>query len=118
MEKDQPFVKHEYGVGLAQSEQGLTQSSKMNVRRQIDNCMREIIEGLRSAETLARSTNEILLPSMEKPLAKEGKVEQAPNGWFEQHLADLRLANHKTIKIISRLNRLNLEIRTEDKVGQ
>lgn len=89
-----------------------------NLIRQIDGCTRELIEGLRSAENLTESTNKILLPSMEKPLAKEGKAEQAPNGWFEQHLADLRFATGKVIKIIGRINRLNLEIKTEDKVGQ
>lgn len=105
----------EHSAGLAQSEDC---KAEINIRRQIDNCTRELIEGLRSAETLAKSTNSILLPSIEKPLAKEGKTEQGPNGWFEQHLADLRLATHKVVSIISKLNRLNLEIKTEDKVGQ
>lgn len=115
-ESREGFVKTEYSAGLAQSEDRKT-PEKINLIRQIDGCTRELIEGLRSAENLTENTNKRLLPSTEKPLAKEGKVEQCPNGWFEQHLADLRMCTGKVTKIIGRLQRLVSEIKT-DKVGQ
>ena len=90
---------------------------EINLIRKINNSTGELVEGLRSADSLTENINKKLLPSMEKPLVKEVKAEQSPNGWFEEHLSDLRIATHKVIRIIEKLNRLSLETKT-DKVGQ
>lgn len=98
-----------------QSEVGCTTPEKMCLVRKINNATREIIEGLRSVESLTENINKRLLPLVEKPEAKEQKVEQAPNGWFEIHLADLRLATRKIIKIINNLDNLSRETKTDMK---
>lgn len=116
MYEGEPFVKKEYGQGLAQSEMGCSKE-EMNLIHKIDNNTRELTEGLRSIESLTENINKRLLPLMEKPVAKESKTEQAPSGWLEEHLADLRLATHKVIKIIHNLDKLSRETKT-DKVGQ
>ena len=54
---------------------------------------------------------------MEKPVPKENKerIEQSPNGWLEEHLANLRVATHKVIKIIEKLDRLSWATKTDVK---
>lgn len=114
MEKGEGFVKREESAGLAQSEQGLSPQEKSLVIK-IDNSTRELIEGLRSIGSLAENTNKELLNPLEKLIPKEPKTEQAPRGWFEMHLADLRVATNKVIKIIEKLNRLSWATKTEQK---
>lgn len=99
-----------------QSEMGCKNAEEINLIRKIDNSTRELIEGLRSIESLTENINKRLLPLMEKPVPKEeSKVEQGPSGWFEGHLADLRLATSKIIKIIHKLEKLNRETKTDVK---
>ena len=88
---------------------------KVSELYKIDSSTRELLEGLRSIESLAENINKRLLPPMEKPLAKENKVEQAPNGWLEEHLAHLRVAKNKIIKIIEKLDQLSWATKTDVK---
>ena len=90
-------------------------TKKVSDLHKIDNSTREILEGLRSIERLTENINKRLLPQMEKPLAKENKVEQAPNGWLEEHLANLKVATHKIVKIIEKLDQLSWATKTDVK---
>jgi len=105
---------YEGDQGMAKSESNLSPKEKSLVIK-INNHTRELLEGLRSVEGFTKNINERLLPLMEKPVLKEGKCEQAPSGWFEEHLADLRVATHKVVKIIEKLNRLMWATKTEQK---
>ena len=100
---------------LAQGEMGSESPGKVSELHKIDNSTKEILEGLRSIESLTENITKRLLPSMEKPLAKENKVEQAPNGWLEEHLAHLRVAKNKIIKIIEKLDQLSWATKTDVK---
>ena len=117
-ESKEGFVKREYGRDLAQSEpgRGLRPEEKSLIIK-INNSTRELLEGLRSIESLAENTNKKLLNPLEKsiPTESESKAEQTPRGWFEEHLADLRGATDKVIKIIEKLNRLSFATETEAK---
>ena len=101
------FVKREHGIGLAQSDVGSKSAEDKSLVIKIDNSTRELIEGLRSIESLAENINKGLLYPSEKPIPNENKTVQAPRGWLEEHLADLRLSTNKVIKIIEKLNRLS-----------
>ena len=116
MKSEEGFVKREYGESLAQSEMDRSLREKeKSLIIQIDNSTRELIEGLRSIESLAENTNKRLLNPLEKIIPKEEKKEPMPRGWLETHLADLRVATDKAIKIIDKLNRLNFATKTEVK---
>ena len=112
METKEGFVKREYGIDYAQSERGLTPEEKSLIIK-IDNSTRELIEGLRSIESLSENMNKRLLNPLEKQIPKEEKKEAMPRGWFETHLANLRVATDKVIKIINKLNRLDFATKTE-----
>jgi len=114
-ESREGFVKHEYGERLAQSEMRCGNAEKVSELHKIDSSTKELIEGLRSIESLTENINKRLLPSMEKPVSGESKCEQAPNGWLETHLADLRVATHKIIKIIEKLDKLSWATKTDVK---
>ena len=103
------------GDELAQSEMGCENPGKVSELYKIDNSTKELLEGLRSIESLTENINKRLLPSMEKPAPGESKVEQGPNGWLEAHLADLRVATHKIIKIIEKLDQLSWATKTDVK---
>lgn len=97
-------------------EQGVGRDAeKVSELHKIDNSTRELIEGLRSIESLTENINKRLLPPMEKPVSQENKVGQAPCGWLETHLSDLRVATHKVIKIIEKLNKLSWATKTDVK---
>jgi len=100
---------------LARSEMECESPEKISLIHNIDNSTRALVEGLQSIESLTENINKRLLPSMEKPVAKEGRCEQAPNGWLETHLADLKIATHKIIKIIEKLNKLSFATKTDVK---
>jgi len=93
-------------AGLAESERILSPKEKSLVIK-IDNSARELIEGLKSIEGLAGNINKRLLNPLEEPIPTEEKKEAMPRGWFETHLANLRVATDKVIKIIDKLNRLS-----------
>ncbi len=107
------FVRREESVGLTQSESLSPQQKSLVIK--IDNSTRELIEGLRSIESLAENINKRLLNPLEKPIPEESKSGQTPRGWFEMHLSDLRVATDKVIKIIDKLNRLGWATKTEQK---
>jgi len=100
---------------IAQSEMGGRSAKEMCLVVKIDNSTRELNEGLLSIESVVENINKRLLPSREKPLSKEGRDEQAPNGWLETHLADLRHATTKIIRIIEKLGNLSRETKTDVK---
>jgi len=99
---------------LGQSEVG-SDAGKVSELHKIDNSTGELLEGLRSVESLTENITKRLLPSMEKPVPGESKCEQAPSGWFEGHLLDLRVATHKIIKIIEKLDKLSWATKTDVK---
>ena len=100
---------------IAQSEMGGRSAKEMCLVVKIDNSTRELTEGLRSIESLTETINKRLLPLIEKPLLSENKVEQTPTGWLEIHLADLRSATPKIVRIITSLEKLSREIKTDVK---
>ena len=99
---------------LSESQVG-KDAGKVSELYKIDNSTKELLEGLRSIESLTENINKRLLPPMEKPLAKENKVEQAPNGWLEVHFSDLTVATHKIVNIIEKLDRLSWATKTDVK---
>ena len=107
-EYDGGFVRREESAGLAQSED-CKQPEEISLIHRIDNSTKDLLESLRNIESLSEDINERLLPPKDT-LKKESNIaEQAPNGWLECHLADLQLANHKAIKIFTKLGILNRE---------
>lgn len=100
---------------MAQDEMGVKSAKEISLIHKIDNITRELTEGLWAIESLTENINKRLLPLIEKPLLSEGKVEQAPNGWLEILLADLCSATSKIIKIITNLEKLSRETKTDIK---
>jgi len=100
---------------MAQSEMGCKSAEGISLVRKIDNSTRELTEGLRAIESLTENINKRFLPLMEKPLLSENKVEQGPNGWLEIHLADLYSATSKIVRIITNLEKLSRETKTDVK---
>jgi hypothetical protein len=100
---------------IAQSEMGSRGVKEISLIHKIDNSTRELIEGLRTIESLTENINKRFLPLIEKPLLSESKVEQAPTGWLEIHLADLCSDISKIVRIITNLEKLSRETKTDVK---
>ena len=100
---------------LARSEMECESPEKISLIHNIDNSTRALVEGLQSIESLTENINKRLLPPMEKPVPKDNKVEQAPNGWLEVHFSDLKVATHKIVKITEKLDRLSWATKTDIK---
>ena len=105
MEKGEGFVKHEYGVGLAQSENCRT-AEEINLVRKIETRTRNLLQSLNSIENLTNGLNKNLLPPIEKKEAKAEVEARQPKGWLENHLADLDSIIWRTGQIYEEVTRL------------
>jgi len=104
MIKEEPFVKHEYGVGY-QSDEPL-KAEEINLVRKIENRMKNLMQSLNSIESLTNGLNKDLLPPRPKT-ESEAKVEQRqPQGWLEYHLSNLDNALCRSGQIYSQVSRL------------
>ena len=65
------------------------QPEEISLIRKINNSTKDLLENLRNIESLSEDVNKRLLPSKDIPKEGSNIAEQAPNGWFEVHLADL-----------------------------
>jgi len=105
MEKGEPFVKREYGQNLAQSTESLN-AEEINLVRQIENLMKNLLQSLNSIESLTNGLNKNLLPPIPKA-ESEAKVEaRQPQGWLEYHLSELDHAIYRSGQIYSQVSRL------------
>ena len=99
------FVKKEYGVGLAQSED-CCKAEEINLVRKIENHMKNLIGGLNSIESQTNALNKNLLPKMPKESEADKKERPVPQGWLECHLADLDHLIWRSGQIYDQVNRL------------
>ena len=119
MEKDQPFVKKEYGqsedsAGLAQSE---STAEEVNLIRKIESRTHNLIQTINSIESLTNGLNKNLLPQLPKSESEAKADQRPPDGWLECHLADLGHLFHRCGQIYEQVTRLTQATKT-NKVGQ
>lgn len=116
MEKDQPFVKKEYGREV-QSEDCCKTPEEINLIRKIENQTKNLMQSLNSIESVTKGLNKNLLPQLPKDESKVGVDQRPPQGWLECHLADLDHALHRCGQIYDKVHRL-MDATKTDKVGQ
>jgi hypothetical protein len=107
MEKDQPFVRHEYGENLAQSElNSQMKAEEINLVRKIELRTENLLKDLNSIEGLTNALNRNLLPQKPK-IESDAKVEaRKPQGWLENHLQGLDFAIYRSGQIYEQVTRL------------
>ena len=108
------FVERVDNASLTQSED-CAETPEISLIHRIDNSTKDLLENLRNIESLSEDVNKRLLPSKDISKKESNIAEQAPNGWFEYHLADLQNANLKAIKILTKLGILNRETKISEK---
>ena len=110
------IVKREESAGLAQSKP--SEVEEISLIRKIEVSTKNLLQSLNSIESVANSSNKILLPIKSKAEGKsEVKEKRVPQGWLECHLADLDHAIWRTGQIYEEVTRL-MQATKIDKVGQ
>ena len=108
MREEEPFVKKEYLEGADSK-----QPKEDNLVRQIEGNTKNLMQALNSIENITNGLNKGLLPSQAKSEANKGEVKRQPQGWLENHLADLEFALSRATQIHSQVARLKQITRIE-----
>jgi len=117
MGKEEPFVKREYGQGLAQSESGRDlKAEEINLVRKIESRTKNLIQSINAIESLTHGLNKNLLPQLPKSESEAKADQRPPDGWLECHLADLGHLFHRCGQVYEQVTRLAQETKT-NKVG-
>ncbi len=105
-EKREGFVKREYGVGLAQSEDCSKTPEEINLIRKIESRTHNLIQAINSIESLTNGLNKNLLPQLPKNESEVKADQRPPDGWLEFHLADLNHAQDRCGQVYEQVTRL------------